>query len=149
MFSCHSCLLKLLAVVLTTSADSSCQEPVSRTESFTFDLRPTPSYSDFHRVASDGSGQHLFALAHNAGIYVSNNYGLTWFNSTAPPWSWYSIAVDATGGSMLPLLSTHGNTTDGVLATSLCLKTSEPLGRPPLPRPPLGMSSHQTAPDNT
>jgi hypothetical protein len=43
------------------------------------------------------SGQYLCAVSNNGGIYTSNNYGQTWVATSAPAYTWSSVAMSSSG----------------------------------------------------
>jgi len=53
-----------------------------------------PTY--WHSIAMSSTGQYQTALEQSGGIYISSNYGQTWYN-TGYGANWYSVAMSADG----------------------------------------------------
>ncbi len=52
--------------------------------SYIEDMTPPPDKPELNGIAQDRSGQRVVAAVWNAGIYISNNFGFSWYQTTAP-----------------------------------------------------------------
>jgi hypothetical protein len=52
-------------------------------------------------VASSADGSHLAAVVNGGFIFVSTNFGTTWFETTAPMANWTSLAMSADGNELV------------------------------------------------